>query len=51
MSMKKIVFDIETTGFLKDPNADLMLLVIYEYENDTYSTFTPSKWYQLASFP
>ena len=37
--MKKIVFDIETTGFLNDPEADLTLLVIYEYENDTYSTF------------
>jgi DEAD/DEAH box helicase domain-containing protein len=37
--MHKIVFDIETTGFLKDPDADLMLLAIYEYENDKYSTF------------
>jgi DEAD/DEAH box helicase domain-containing protein len=37
--MKKIVFDIETTGFLNDPSADLTLLAIYEYENDTYSSF------------
>jgi DEAD/DEAH box helicase domain-containing protein len=37
--IRKIVFDIETTGFLKDPEADITLLAIYEYENDTYSTF------------
>ncbi len=44
--MKKIVFDIETTNFFTDTGSsdpaslDMSCVCIYDYETDTYSSFT-----------
>ena len=37
--MRKIFFDIETTGLLNDPNAYLTLLAIYDSETEKYTTY------------
>jgi len=37
--MRKIFFDIETTGFLTDPNAEITLLAVYDTKTEEYSSF------------